>query len=64
MGGRVDDGEEKHGVGKLSVEPNVLVERDEPNLWPKEPHDRPAYWHEDEHSVESQYQAGSSRYPD
>jgi hypothetical protein len=64
MGSGVNDTEEEHSVGKLSVEPDILIERDEPNLRAKKPHDRPAYWHQDEHSIESQYQPGSSRHPD
>jgi hypothetical protein len=55
MGRGMQDGEEQQGVCDLPVEPNVLVEREEPDLWSEEPHNRPAYWYQDDHGVDGQY---------
>lgn len=63
MGRRVADGEEEHRVGKLSVQPDVLVEWEEPELWANPSHDGPAYREQDEHPIDGQDQAGSSGYP-
>lgn len=59
----VDNGEKHHGVGELSVHPEVLVEREEPDLWPNKPHNCPADREQDEHPVDAQNQAGTSGYP-
>ena len=50
----VDGGEQQHRVGELSVHPYVLIERDEPDLGPEEPHDGPADGEQDEHPVDAQ----------
>ncbi len=36
------------------MHPNVLIERDEPDLGPEEPHDSPADGEQDEHPVDAQ----------
>lgn len=46
------NGEEQHGIGDLTMKPQVLIQREEPELWPKEAHQRPTYWQEDEQRVE------------
>lgn len=44
----MEDGEEQHGVCYLSMEPNVLIQRYEPNLRSEPSHQRTAHWQEDE----------------
>ena len=54
MGGCVDNGEEKHSVCELTVHPDILVERNEPDLWPDEAHDGSADGKQDEHAIDAQ----------
>lgn len=42
VGCRVADGEDQHRIGELSVHPDVLVKRQEPDLGPNPSHDGPA----------------------
>ena len=63
MSERVVEGEEGHGVGDLSVEPEVLVEREELDLWPQEPHEGSAYGEENPHAVKRQDETCASRNP-
>lgn len=59
----MDNTEEKHRVRKLPVHPDVLIERDEPDLWSDEAHDGPADGQQNEHAIDAQDQSGSSRQP-
>ena len=61
--GCVDDGEQKHRVCRLSVEPLALVERYELDLWAQDPEDVPTHGQENKATVQSQRQSGSPRYP-
>jgi hypothetical protein len=56
----VDDAEQQHRIGELSVHPDVLVERKKPDLGPDEAHDGPADRKQDEHAVNAQDQASTS----
>lgn len=64
MGGGVDDGEEKHSICQLSVHPDVLIERKEPNGRSDPFHDGPAHRQQDQHTIDAQYQTGTTRAPD
>lgn len=57
------DRKEQHGVGDLTMEPQVLIQGDKPELWPEPPHQRPTYWQQDKQCVERQDQPGTSGYP-
>lgn len=46
------DGEEQHSVGDLTMEPQILIQGEEPELRAQEPDQRPTYWQEDEQCVE------------
>jgi transposase InsO family protein len=63
MGSGVEDAKEKQRIGKLSVHPDILVERDKPDLGPDPPHDGSADRKEDKHSIHTQNQTGTSRNP-
>lgn len=41
VAGCVDDGEQQKGVGDLAMEPQVFVQRQEPDLWPHKADQRP-----------------------
>jgi hypothetical protein len=56
----VGNGEEQHGIGELSVEPDVLIEGNKLDLGADPSHDSPAHWQEDEHSIEGQNQTGTT----
>ena len=60
----VDDGEQQHRVGELSVHPEILVERDELDLGTNPSHDCPADRQEDEHAIAAEDETGASRQPD
>lgn len=48
----VANSEEQHGVGDLTMEPQILIQWEEPELRAQEPDQRPTYWQEDEECVE------------
>ena len=58
VGGGVDAGKEKHRVGNLPVEPDVLIKRQPPYLGADPAHDGTADGEEDEGSVDAQHEAG------
>ena len=58
------DGKKEHGVGKLAMEPEVLVERQPSGLWPQPTHDGAAHGQQDEGGIDAQHQAGAARDPD
>jgi hypothetical protein len=60
----VSNGEEQHRVRDLTMKPEVLIQRQEPQLGPKPSHECPAYWEQDEQPVETQYQTRTTRNPD
>ena len=59
----VDNGEKEHGVRDLTVKPEVLVQRQKPDLRPDRPHKRAAYRQQDERAVESEDETGTSGEP-
>ena len=54
MGRNVNDCEEQHGVGNLAMEPEVLVQGQEPDLRTDPSHDGPAYWKQDQGGIDGQ----------
>jgi hypothetical protein len=48
----VNDREEEHGVGDLSMEPLRLVQWQESCLWSEPPKNVPAHGHDDDHGVD------------
>lgn len=50
----VDDGEEQHGVGNLTMEPQVLVQGQEPDLRTDPSHDGPTYGKQDQGGIDGQ----------
>lgn len=61
----VDHGPEGHGVGNLTMEPNILVGREGPSeFWTDNPDDIAKHGNQDETTVESEDQTGPSRCPD
>lgn len=50
----VEAGEEKHGVGELTMHPQVLVEWEETNLGSNPTHDSSAYGEKDKHAVDTE----------
>ena len=53
VSGRVENGEEENGVGKLPVHPQVLVKGEKADLGPDPTHDSPGYGKQDEHTVDA-----------
>ena len=64
MSSRVQDGVEEHRVGQLAMEPEILIERQPLDLRPDPPHDGPANWQQNKHSVETENQSSTARDPD
>lgn len=64
MSGRVEDGEEQHGISQLPVEPNVLVQREPSDLRSNPSDDGAADGKQDEHTINAEDQACTSRNPD
>jgi len=60
----MDDGEEEHAVGDLSMEPDGLVKRQPSDLGPDHSQDVPAHGHDNDHSVDREHQTSTSRNPD
>jgi hypothetical protein len=50
----VKTGEEKHGVGELTMHPQVLVEWDEADLGSNPSHNGSAYREENKHAVDAE----------
>lgn len=44
MSSDMGNGEEQHGVCDLTMEPKVLIQRQEPDLGSKPSHQCPTYW--------------------
>jgi hypothetical protein len=59
----VKDGEKQHSVSDLSVEPLGLVEWEPSRLGSEPTEDVSAHRHDDDHSVDTQNQTGTSRDP-
>lgn len=64
MRSNMGNGEEQHGVGDLTMEPEVLIQRQEPDLRSKPSHQCPTYWQQYEQPVETQHQTGTTGNPD
>lgn len=64
MSSNMGNGEEQHGICDLTMEPEVLIQRQEPDLGSKPSHQCPTYWEQYEQPVETQYQPGTTRNPD
>lgn len=64
MSSYVGNCEEQHRICDLTMEPEVLVQRQEPDLGPKPPHQCPTYWEQNEQPVETQHQTSTTRNPD
>jgi hypothetical protein len=59
----VEDSEEEHGVGDLSVEPHGLVKWHPSSFGSKPTKNVPAHGHDNDHGVDRQDETSTSRYP-
>lgn len=64
MTSSVERGKEKHRVGELAMEPQILVEGKEPKLWANNTDERPADREKNEHAIDSQDETGTTGNPD
>jgi len=64
MSGGVNYSEEEGGVGKLTVEPQILIEGQPSNLGADPSHNRTAHGQQDKHAVETENKPSTSRDPD
>lgn len=61
----VDHGPEGHGIGNLTVEPDILVGREKPSeLGPDKTNDVTEHGNEDETAIIGKDEAGTARCPD
>ena len=56
--------EEQHRICDLTMEPEVLVQWQEPDLGPKPSYQCPTHWEQNEQPVETQHQTSTTRNPD
>jgi hypothetical protein len=63
VAGSVHNGEEKHGIGELAMEPEVLVEGQETKLRPDNTDERPADRAENKRAIDRQDETGTSGNP-
>lgn len=54
VSGDVDDGEEKEGIGDLSMEPLCLVQGKPFDFWSNDFDNVPAHWQEDDCSIDGE----------
>jgi hypothetical protein len=52
MSAGMHNGEEKHGIGDLSMEPLRLIKRCPSSLGTEPAQDVPAHWHDNDHGVD------------
>lgn len=64
MGGNVNDREEQHGVGDLSMEPKVLIQRQPLDLGTDPSHQGAAHGDQDECAIDCKRQTSTTREPD
>lgn len=60
----MDDGEDEHGIGDLTVEPGGLVERQPSQAWSQPFDDIAAHGQQDQRPVQGEHQAGPPGDPD
>ena len=65
VGSYVDHCPESHGVGDLSVEPNVFIRGEQPcKLGADDAEDVAQHWDKDEAAIKGKSEAGAARNPD